>query len=67
MYGISIGTMPLLKQAIGTGRPRFVAYGYMGNRMYEDRMYVVVFTWRGGTKRIISFRPASQKEVNEYG
>ena len=49
------------------GEARFVAYGYMGNRMYEDRMYVVVFTWREDTKRIISFRPASQKEVNEYG
>ena len=43
------------------GEARFVAYGYM-----RDRMYVVVFTWRGDTKRIISFRPASQKEVNEY-
>ena len=44
------------------GEARFVAYGYLGNRMY-----VVVFTWRGGVKRIISFRRASQQEVNEYG
>ncbi len=44
------------------GEARFTAYGYLGNRMY-----VVVFTWRGDIKRIISFRRASQKEVNEYG
>ena len=44
------------------GEARFVAYGRL-----ESRMYVVVFTWRGDRKRIISFRRASQKETNEYG
>ena len=44
------------------GEVRFVAYGSFGSRMC-----VVVFTWRGDRKRIISFRPASQKETNEYG
>lgn len=44
------------------GESRFVAYGRL-----ESRMYVVVFTWRGARKRIISFRRASQKETSEYG
>ena len=44
------------------GEERFVAYGYMG-----DRMYAVVFTLRNGVTRIISFRRASDKEVDEYG
>ena len=44
------------------GEERFVAYGYM-----RDRMYTVVFTLRNGVTRIISFRRASDKEVDEYG
>ena len=47
------------------GEPRWVAYGYFG-----ARLHVVVYTPRGAmgeVRRIISFRPASQKEVNEYG
>ena len=47
------------------GEPRWVAYGY-----FRARLHVVVYTQRGATgeiRRIISFRPASQKEVNEYG
>ena len=45
--------------------PRWVAYGYFG-----ARLHVVVYTRRGAMgeiRRIISFRPASQKEVNQYG
>ncbi len=44
---------------------RWVAYGY-----FDARLYVVVYTRRGAMgeiRRIISFRPASQIEVNEYG
>lgn len=44
------------------GEERFIAYGYLGNRLYA-----VVFTIRSGVTRIISFRKASDKEVNEYG
>ena len=44
------------------GEPRFVAYGYL-----ESRMYAVVFTWRNGARRIISFRKANPREVREYG
>ncbi len=44
------------------GEERFVAYSYLG-----DRLYAVVFTMRNGVARIISFRKASDKEVSEYG
>ena len=47
------------------GEPRWVAYGY-----FNARLHVVVYTRRGEAgeiRRIISFRPASQKEVNQYG
>lgn len=44
------------------GEERFVAYGYIG-----DRVYAVVFTFRNGVTCIISFRRASDKDVNEYG
>lgn len=45
--------------------PRWVAYGY-----FCARLHVVVYTRRGATdeiRRIISFRPASRKEVSQYG
>ncbi len=47
------------------GEPRWVAYGY-----FDARLHVVVYTQRGEAgeiRRIISFRLASQKEVNQYG
>lgn len=47
------------------GESRWVAYGY-----FDARLHVVVYTRRGEMdeiRRIISFRPASQKEVNQYG
>ena len=47
------------------GELRWVAYGYFG-----VRLHVVVYTLRGEAseiRRIISFRPASQREVNQYG
>ena len=47
------------------GEFRWVAYGH-----FDARLHVVVYTQRGAMdeiRRIISFRPASQKEVNEYG
>ena len=44
------------------GESRWIAYGY-----FENRLHAVVYTWLGDVKRIISFRPASQEEVNQYG
>ena len=44
------------------GESRFIAYGYIG-----ARLYVVVFTWRNDARRIISFRKANPREVRQYG
>jgi uncharacterized protein len=32
----------------------------------EDGIFVVVYTWRGETRRIISARPAKRKERDDY-
>jgi uncharacterized DUF497 family protein len=32
----------------------------------EEGFFVVVYTWRGATRRIISARPASRKERDDY-
>lgn len=44
------------------GESRFVAYGYIKNRLV-----VVVYAERSGRKRIISMRKANSREVNSYG
>ena len=46
------------------GEPRFVATG--PHPALEDRICVVVYSWRGGTRRIISFRKASDREIRNY-
>ena len=42
--------------------PRWVAYGFIG-----VRLYVVVFTERGDNIRIISLRKANRREEKHYG
>ena len=44
------------------GEPRFIAYGYIG-----PSMYVIVYTPRAGSIRVISLRKANRKEVEKYG
>lgn len=44
------------------GEDRYVAYGYV-----EDRLFVCVFTIRADTYHIISLRKANQREVARYG
>lgn len=41
--------------------PRFVAIGFIG-----DRLHVIVFTERGNSTRIISVRKANPREVKKY-
>jgi uncharacterized protein len=41
--------------------PRFVAIGKIG-----DKVWTVVFTWRGDRVRIISVRRARKNEVERY-
>jgi hypothetical protein len=43
------------------GEERFVALG-----MINGRIYVIAFTWRGGTCRIISARKANAGEIRWY-
>lgn len=44
------------------GEPRFIAYGYIGTRMY-----VIIYTPRAGSIRVISLRKANKREVAKYG
>ncbi len=43
------------------GEERWVATNYIGLRLYT-----VVYTWRGDSRRIISLRKASPKEMRDY-
>ena len=43
------------------GEERVVATNYIGNRLYT-----VVYTWRGDRRRIISLRRASGREERDY-
>ncbi len=43
------------------GETRFIGYALKGNRLY-----CVVFTDRGTTRRIISLRKANAREVHRY-
>jgi uncharacterized protein len=43
---------------------RFVATGPIPE--FGGRICVVVYTWRGNVRRIISFRKANDKEVRKY-
>jgi uncharacterized protein len=43
------------------GEDRFMTVGHLG-----DRMVVVVWTWRGTSRRIISLRKANEREQEAY-
>ena len=40
---------------------RYYAKGFIG-----DRLYAVVYTWRGNNRRIISLRAANSRERSKY-
>ena len=46
------------------GETRFEAIGPV--RSLGGRVCVAVYTWRGGSRRIISFRKANDREVRRY-
>ena len=46
------------------GETRFVATGPIAE--FGGRVFVVVYMWRDGIRRIISFRKANEKEVGKY-
>lgn len=46
------------------GETRFVATGPVDE--FGGRICVVVYSWRDGVRRIISFRKANDREVRKY-
>ena len=46
------------------GETRFVATGPIAQ--FGGRVFVVVYIWRDGIRRIISFRKANDKEIRKY-
>ena len=46
------------------GESRFIATGPIA--LFGNRIFVVVYTWRSGVRRIISFRKANDREVRRY-
>lgn len=43
------------------GEERWVVTGYIG-----DRLHRVIYTWRGGRRRIISLRKTNPREDRDY-
>jgi hypothetical protein len=48
----------------GLSEVRFQAIGPIA--AFGDRLFVVVYTWRNGIRRIISFRKANDRETRKY-
>lgn len=46
------------------GETRFIATGPVVD--FGNRIFVVVYVWRSGVRRIISFRKANDREVRKY-
>ena len=46
------------------GETRFIATGPI--MVFDDRIFVVVYVWREGVRRIVSFRKANDREVRKY-
>jgi uncharacterized DUF497 family protein len=46
------------------GETRFIATGPIP--FFGDRIFVVIYTWREGVRRVISFRKANDREVRKY-
>jgi uncharacterized DUF497 family protein len=46
------------------GETRFIATGPVEE--FGGRIHVVVYVWRDGVRRIISFRKANDREIRKY-
>lgn len=46
------------------GETRLIATGPIAE--FGGRIHVVVYTWRNGERRIISFRKANDREIRKY-
>ena len=54
--------LTILDNRINYGEPRYIAYGYVNNRLT-----VMVHTKCGDNVRIISWRKANEREKQHYG
>lgn len=72
-HGLSLELAPLLFEGpfieeedrrYAYGETRLVATGPIAE--FGGRICVVVYTWRGGVRRIINFRKANDREAGEY-
>ncbi|MFN3370689.1 MAG: BrnT family toxin [Sphingomonadaceae bacterium] len=72
-HGLPLDVAPLLflgpfieEEVIRPGltEARFQAIGPIDR--FGDRLFVVVYTWRDGRRRIISFRKANEREARRY-
>jgi len=64
-YAVQIWLGPVkerLDDRMDYGEPRFQALGRI-----EGRLFVVVYTWRGARRHIISARRAHEKEARKWG
>lgn len=46
------------------GETRFIATGPIA--ALGNRIFVVIYTWRGSNRRIVSFRKANEREIRKY-
>ena len=46
------------------GETRLIATGPIAE--FGERIHVVVYTWRNGERRIVSFRKANAREIAKY-
>jgi uncharacterized protein len=46
------------------GETRFIAIGPIA--ALDNRLFVAVYTWRDGKRRIINFRKANDREARKY-
>ena len=46
------------------GETRFIATGPIA--AFDDRLFVVIYTWRDSIRRVISFRKANDREIRQY-
>jgi hypothetical protein len=65
--GILLFSGPFIEEEVrreGLAEPRFLAIGPLPRA--GDRLFVAIYCWRAGRRRLISVRKANEKEVSRY-
>ncbi|MBA4748532.1 MAG: BrnT family toxin [Sphingopyxis sp.] len=66
-WGVYVFDQPFIEEEdarFDYDESRFIAIGPVAQ--LGDRICVVIYTWRGANRRLISFRKANEKEVAKY-